>query len=225
MVCVSKDAAGLTIRSGLPEKRITTIWNGIDTQKFPFRGPCPTGPAIVVARLAEGKNIDALIRATALVCGQIPQFRLRIVGDGPCRPSLEALTVELGLDGHVAFTGEADDVPQQLQQASMFLLPSLSEGVSLSLLEAMATGLPVVATRVGGNLEVVQEGETGFLVPVREPASFAQAISRLTTDPELVRPGAAGRRASKARLTSARWACAYEGLYQKHVSKKSCVCS
>ena len=116
VVCVSKDAADLSVRSGLPEKRVTTIWNGIDTQKFPFHGPCPAGPAIIVARLAEGKNIDALIRAAALVREQNPQFRLRIVGDGPCRGALEALAVELGLQEHVAFTGEADDIPQQLSR-------------------------------------------------------------------------------------------------------------
>ncbi len=220
VVCVSKDAAALSVRSGIAEQRITTIWNGIDTQKFPFHGPCPSGPAIVVARLAEGKNIDALIRAAALVREQIPQFRVRIVGDGSCRAALEVLAKELGLEKHVAFTGEADNVPEHLRQASMFVLPSLSEGVSLSLLEAMATGLPVVATSVGGNLEVVQEGETGFLVPVKQPALLAQAISRLAADPELAcRLGTAGRRRVETTFEVRAMVRAYEDLYRNGLSR------
>jgi glycosyltransferase involved in cell wall biosynthesis len=215
VVCVSKDAAALSVRSGLPEKRVTTIWNGIDTQKFPFRGPCPTGPAIVVARLAAGKNIDGLIRVVPKIIETVPLFTLRIVGDGPCRAALEALSVELGIQEHVAFTGEADNVPEQLGQASMFVLPSLSEGVSLSLLEAMATGLPVVATSVGGNVEVVQDGETGFLVPVDEPAKLAQAIVCLAADPELARRmGTAGRRRVETTFDVRAMVRAYEDLYQ-----------
>lgn len=223
VVCVSKDAAALSVRSGLSGKRVTTIWNGIDTQKFPFRGPCPGGPAIAVGRLAAVKNIDALVRAMPPVIEQIPQFRLRIVGGGPCRPALEALSAELRLQDYVAFTGEANNVPQQLQQASMFVLPSLSEGVSLSLLEAMATGLPVVATGVGGNVEVVQDGETGFLVPPQEPASLAQAIIRLAADPELSRRmGAAGRRRIEATFDVRAMVRAYEGLYQECLSRMQC---
>jgi glycosyltransferase involved in cell wall biosynthesis len=220
VVCVSKDAADLSVRSGLSARRVTTIWNGIDTQKFPFRGPCPTGPAIVVARLAEGKNINALVRATPLVREQIPQFRLRVVGDGPCRPALEALTAELGLQEQVTFTGEADNVAEQLGRASMFVLPSLSEGVSLSLLEAMATGLPVVATSVGGNVEVVREGETGFLVPPRDPAGLARAIIRLAADGELSKQmGAAGRRRVETTFDVRAMVSSYERLYQEGLSR------
>jgi sugar transferase (PEP-CTERM/EpsH1 system associated) len=217
VVCVSNDAAALSIRSGIPQGRVTTILNGIDTQKFVFRGPCAMGPAIVVARLVEAKNIDALIRAAVLIRKQIPQFRVRIVGDGPCRLALEALVAELGLQPSVAFIGEADDVPWQLQQASMFVLPSLSEGVSLSILEAMAAGLPVVATRVGGNLEVVHEGETGFLVPVQDPAKLAEAMVRLAADRELARRmGAAGRRRVESCFDVRAMVRAYEDLYRKH---------
>jgi glycosyltransferase involved in cell wall biosynthesis len=221
VVCVSKDAAALSVRSGLSENRVATVWNGIDTEKFPFRGPCPRGPAVVVARLAEIKNIDALIRAVPLVVASVPHFTLRIVGDGPSRAALEALTAELGLQLHVAFTGEANNVPQQLGEASMFVLPSLSEGVSLSLLEAMATGLPVVATRVGGNVEVVVDGETGLLVPVKEPEKLAQAIIRLALAPELARRmGTAGRRRVETTF-DVRWMVrAYEGLYQDGLSRK-----
>ena len=218
VVCVSKDAAALTVRSGLPANLVTTIWNGIDTQKFPFCELCISGPAIVVARLAEGKNIDALIRAAALVRQRIPEFHLRIVGDGSCRAELQALAAELGITEHVAFTGEAANVAEQLQQASMFVLPSLSEGISLSLLEAMATGLPVVATSVGGNVEVVQDGETGFLAPAGEPAKLAEAMLRLATDGELARRmGAAGRRRVESTFDVRAMVRAYEQLYREHL--------
>jgi glycosyltransferase involved in cell wall biosynthesis len=220
VVCVSKDAAALTVRSGLPESRVATIWNGIDTEKFPFRGPTPAGPAIVVARLAAIKNIDALIRVMPQVIASVPHFGLRIVGDGPYRVALETLSKELGVHEHVRFIGEAKDVPEQLAQASMFVLPSLSEGISLSLLEAMATGLPAVATSVGGNVEVVRDGETGFLVPVDEPEKLAQAMIRLSTGGDLARRmGAAGRRRVESTFDARAMVHAYECLYQDSVAR------
>ena len=143
------------------------------------------------------------------------------MGDGPCRAALAALAAGLGIQDQVAFSGEADNVPELLAQASMFVLPSLSEGVSLSLLEAMATGLPVVATRVGGNVEVVEEGQTGFLVPAREPARLAEAIIRLAADPDLAcRMGTAGRRRVETTFDVRAMVRAYEALYQEGLSRK-----
>jgi len=215
LVCVSKDSADLSVRAGISAERVTTIWNGIDVAKFAFSGPCPGGPAIVVARLAAVKNIETLICALPLVRQAVPAFKLRIVGDGPARPALEALTDQLRLRQYIEFTGETQNVSGELQQASMFVLPSLSEGISLSLLEAMAAGLPVVATGVGGNVEVVEDGETGFLVPPQEPASLAEAIIRLAADPELSRRmGAAGRRRVETMFDVRAMVRAYEKLYE-----------
>lgn len=116
----------------------------------------------------------------------------------------------------MAFAGEADNIPELLAQASMFVLPSLSEGVSLSLLEAMATGLPVVATRVGGNVEVVQDGQTGLLVPVRDASRLASAIIRLAGDPEYSRQiGAAGRCRVETTFNVRTMVGAYQQLYQE----------
>ena len=108
-----------------------------------------------------------------------PSFRLEIAGDGPCMADLRRMAGELGLAGCVHFHGQVRDVPALLARAGLFVLSSLTEGVSLTLLEAMACGLAVVATRVGGNPEVVADGATGLLVPPGDPAAPAHAMLRL----------------------------------------------
>ncbi|MEI8372304.1 MAG: glycosyltransferase [Planctomycetota bacterium] len=195
VVCVSKDSGDIAVQLGIPPHRVTTIWNGIDTRKFAVSRPNPDGPALVVARLAPEKDLATLLRAVPLIVQRAPHWRLQIIGNGPCRVGLEALTDELGLNQYVQFFGQQSDVPERLRKASMFLLPSLSEGVSLALLEAMASGLPAVATRVSGNVEVVRHEETGLLVAPRDPAAIADAIVRLASDPAIAaRMGAAARR-------------------------------
>ena len=168
-VCVSEDTARLTAIQGLNPSRVETVHNGIDTRRFAYRGPCKGGPAVVIARLAAEKDIATLLRATAIVVREQPAFRLTIAGDGPCMPELRQLCAELGLDGHVEFLGMVDDVAGLLARAGLYVLSSVSEGVSLTVLEAMARGLPVVATRVGGTPEVVVHRETGLLVPPCQP--------------------------------------------------------
>src|SRR6202011_4898704 len=100
----------------------------------------------------------------------------------PCLAALQAAAEQLGVSDQVRFLGQVHDVPALLARASLFVLPSLTEGVSLTLLEAMARGLPVVATHVGGNPEVVADGETGLLTPPGDPAALAQAMLRLRRD-------------------------------------------
>src|SRR5205807_7679356 len=117
------------------------------------------------------------------VVGVLPEFRLEIAGDGPCREELVPLAHTLRLTEQVRFLGEVRDVPALLARASLFVLPSLSEGISLTILEAMACGLPVVATKVGGNPEVIESGRTGLLVPPSDPASLAQGILHLVGNP------------------------------------------
>src|SRR5256886_4183628 len=117
-----------------------------------------------------------------------------MVVDSPYKRELEGYAVQLGLGERVVFAGFRLDVPEILAEVAVSVLPSLSEGLSNVLLESMAAGAPVVATRVGGNPEVVEDGETGLLVPPRDPAALAQAICRLLDSPELAsRFGQAGR--------------------------------
>jgi glycosyltransferase involved in cell wall biosynthesis len=215
IVCVSDDSTRVAVEQGVPAKRIVTLHNGIDLDRFPFRGPQPNGPVVTVARLSPEKGIDTLLLAAALVAEQEPGFRLEIAGDGPCRTGLEASLTTLRLGGAVRLLGNVRDVPGLLQRARMFVLPSLSEGVPLTLLEAMATGLPVVATQVGGNPEVIADTATGVLVPAGNPPALAAAMRGLWCDAAAcVRLGAAGRKRVEQLFDVRRMVAAYEALYR-----------
>jgi glycosyltransferase involved in cell wall biosynthesis len=223
-ICVSEQSARIAVERGLPA-RVRTIWNGIDVGRFAYAGPRPDGPAVLVARLSPEKDVDTLLRAAALAAREDPAFRLEIAGDGVCLPELRGRTAELGLGECVRFLGEVRDVPGLLARASVFVLSSLTEGISLTLLEAMARGLPVVATRVGGNPEVVAEGETGLLVPPRDPAALAGALLQVRRDPDRARGlGLAGRRRVEGHFDVRRMVDDYEELYLQTIApRKSAV--
>jgi glycosyltransferase involved in cell wall biosynthesis len=213
-VCVSEDCFQLSIAQGLHPRRVETLHNGIDTRRFAYRGPLAGGPAIIVARLAPEKDIATLLRAVARVVYERPAFRLEIAGDGPCLPELRQLTAELGLNANVEFLGMVRDVPGLLARAGMYVLSSISEGVSLTVLEAMARGLPVAATRVGGTPEVVLDEVTGLLVSPRDPSGLAQAMARLADDVDLARRlGQAGRRRVERHFDVRRMVADYESMY------------
>ena len=215
IVCVSDDSAGLSAHDGLPTKKICRIWNGIDIERFTFVGPQSSGPAVMVGRLSPEKDVETLIRAMARIVQARPSFRLEIAGDGVCRPLLEKLAAELGLENHVRFLGNVRDVAAVLARGCLFVLPSLTEGISLTLLEAMARGLPVVTTRVGGNPEVVAEGQTGLLVPPGNPDLLADAIVRMVSDVTTARRmGEAGRRRVEECFDTREMVRRYESLYE-----------
>lgn len=213
-VTVSRDSAKHYIDAGLPSRLVRTICNGIDTDAFAFQGPLIGGPAVTVARLSPEKNIPNLIRAARLVADRDPDFRLEIAGDGPDRNHIARLIDDLGLANMVKCLGEVHDVPALLARAGLFVLPSKSEGISLTLLEAMARGLPVVATSVGGNPEVVLDGQTGILVPSDDSAALAEAILRVRSkfdDARLM--GRAGRRRVEVHFDVRGMVAQYEQLY------------
>lgn len=214
VVCVSEDSARLSAAEGLEASRICTITNGIDLSRFAYAGPRAEGPAVMVGRLSPEKDVATLLRAAAQIHREDPSFRLEIAGSGPCAEELQQAARESGLAEVVRFLGEVREVAGVLGRASLFVLSSLTEGISLTLLEAMARGLPVVATRVGGNPEVVADGETGWLVPARDPAALAAAVLRLRRDPAVARRmGAAGRQRVETHFDSRRMVADYEQLY------------
>lgn len=214
LVCVSQDSARLSIKGGLPARRVHCIWNGIDVNEFCYSGPRSGGPVVMVGRLSPEKNVENLIRAAAIVVRTRPETRFAIAGEGPCMASLCKLTADLGLAAHVCFLGDVRDVATLLGTASLFVLPSLTEGISLTLLEAMSSGLPVVATRVGGNAEVVVEGETGLLVPSADPQALAEAILKLAGDDSKCRAmGLAGRSRIERYFDVRSMVRRYESLY------------
>jgi sugar transferase (PEP-CTERM/EpsH1 system associated) len=213
-VCVSEDSARFMIEQGIAKERVRTIHNGIDLTRFAFQGPCDDGPIVTVARLSPEKDIATLLQAAALLAGDGSQLRFEIAGDGPCRAELAQLVKELNLTDRVALLGEISDIPALLERARLFVLPSQTEGISLTLLEAMARGLPVVATEVGGNPEVVEARLTGWLVPPRSPSTLAEAIRAVLADPAFARAmGVAGRRRVENCFDIRTMTKQYEALY------------
>jgi len=157
----------------------------------------PAGALVVgaVSRLAWKKAIAHLVQATPRIVEALPQAHVVIAGDGPLRAELEGEAAALGVADRVRFLGSREDSIELMAAFDVFVLPSVVEGMSNALIEAMAVGRPVVATDVGGNSEVVADGETGFLVPPSAPDQLAAAIVKLLGAPEMAAEmGAAGRR-------------------------------
>ncbi len=227
IIAVSDDAARLCVEAdGVAPRKVTRIWNGIDLGDFSFTGPVASPIAISVARLSAEKDFPTLLRAVALALPEVPDLQLKLVGDGPERANLERLTRELGITSGVEFLGERTDVPRLLAQAGFFVSSSLTEGISLTLLEAMAVGLPVVATAVGGNSEIVAEGVTGQLVPPADPAALARAIVTFCrTEDRWPAFGQAGRDRVAEHFEVHRMVSDYERLYRELLFGKSFVIS
>ena len=157
--------------------------------------PDPGRPVVgVVGRLVPEKGVDVFLRAAALVSGVVPQAAFLVVGDGPLRPDLEHRAAVLGLSGTVTFTGYRSDATRLLAGLDVLAVPSRSDGSPLVVCEAMAAGVPVVASRVGGLPDLVEDGGSGLLVRPGEAEDLARALVSLLLDPEAARRlGARGR--------------------------------
>lgn len=202
---VSADLRLHMIEAGFPARRVGVVHNGIDPGMAPTvadraaaRGELGLGEAEVVigtiARLDPVKDLHTLVTAFEAVRRDRPDAKLVVIGDGPERAAL-AERLPDGLATAVLFAGQRDDARALLPAFDVYANSSLTEGISVTILEAMAAGLPVVATRVGGNAEVVLDGSTGRLVPAREPARLADALAALLREPATRSTyGAAGRR-------------------------------
>jgi L-malate glycosyltransferase len=226
------------IDEGYQRKKIVVIRNGVDLSKFEKKGDgrrvrqelgVPPGAPIVavISRLHELKGLDDFVEAAALVAARHREARFLIIGgrlskkdgatvtDDTYSNSLARLAGRLGIADRLVFTGFRLDVADLLREVAVSVLPSLSEGLSNVLLESMAAGVPVVTTRVGGNAEAVVDGETGFVVPARDPGAIARAIGALLDDPGLVRRmGQAGSRRIVEHFSLEGMARATERLYR-----------
>jgi glycosyltransferase involved in cell wall biosynthesis len=178
------------------------------------RPPGTSFRLVVIGRLTEIKGQDVLIEAVGLLQRGPLMVELTVVGDGPMRAELEARCVSLGIAERVRFVGAQGDVLPYLHSADLFVLPSRSEGVSVALLEAMAAGLPVVATRVGGTPEVTGPGMGAILVSPDDPHALAEGIHTMIASNALaVREGQAARRRVEAAFSLERTHHAYAKCY------------
>ncbi len=222
ILAVSEDSAKICRKQDpFSRSRIAALWNGIDLERFCFHGPQKKPHAISVARLSPEKDFPTLLQATRLVVDHYPSFKLTLVGDGPERSSLEKLCSELNLNSQVTFLGERSDVPELLKQAGLFVSSSSTEGISLTLLEALAVGLPIITTDVGGNPEIIEQDVTGYLVPSGNPQQLAEAICSHLEHPETWDTMAnAGRTSVEKKFHINRMIKDYEDLYRSYILER-----
>lgn len=195
IICVSEGVKRFYQEKGrISADKLTVIYNGIDIKKIEegrgerIREEFELGPedriVSTVARLAPGKGIEYLLQALPLVIRHFPRVKCFIVGQGPEEGKLKELSRQLEISPHTVFTGLRNDIQDIISISEVFVLPSLFEGFSNVLLEAMALGKPVVATRIPGNDELVIDGKTGILIPPQNPQSLANAILSLLKEPQ-----------------------------------------
>lgn len=206
----------------LPPDRFEVIHNGVDVSRFQGSGSVrqskpPSAPVIIgsVGRLVPVKNYPLLLRAAAQLPAQ-PPWRILLVGDGPELENLKRLAAELGISDRCELAGHCDDVPQRLSAIDIFVLPSTSEGLSNTLLEAMAAGAAVIASDVGGNGEIIKRGVSGLLFPAGELESLASMLNALVSDPELrARYAAAALERIHAEFSIDAMVSRYEAMYRR----------
>jgi sugar transferase (PEP-CTERM/EpsH1 system associated) len=236
-VALSGDLARyLTDKVRVPAAKVSQVCNGVDVQRFrpagsqpqPIAG-CPFDPGVhwiigTVGRMQAVKDQPTLARAFLRMLQREPSLRTRVrlvmVGEGPLRAQAQALLDEGGVADLAWLPGERTDVSAVMQGLHCFVLPSLAEGISNTILEAMASELPVVATNVGGNAELVRHGHTGEIVPSGDPEALAGSLLHLAMDPALAqRMGRAARDDAEQRLSLQTMVAAYQRLYDQLLAR------
>ena len=209
---------------GFPDARIRVHYIGVDCQAIRPRDPAEETPTILhVARLVEVKGTEYLIRALAVLSPRHGAVGLTIIGDGPLRARLEALAARLGVANRVRFLGAKPhaEVLAEMRRAAVLVLPSVRtgtgrvEGLGMVMLEAAASGVPAIGSRIGGIPEGIRDGETGYLVPERDPAALARRLEDLLNDPEARRRmGEAARALVERQFDLGRQTAALEDHYE-----------
>ncbi|PYV91326.1 MAG: TIGR03088 family PEP-CTERM/XrtA system glycosyltransferase [Acidobacteria bacterium] len=236
-IAVSSDLADWLVRIvGARADRLTQIYNGVDSRRFHPRaaprnsfghGFCSERKFVIgsVGRMQAVKDQLTLVRAFLGLLETVrdarKRLRLVVVGDGPLREESQKLLSAAGAEHLAWLPGERQDIPEMMRALDLFVLPSLAEGISNTILEAMASGLPVVATRVGGNPELVEEGLTGMLVPPADPVALAGAVRTYLVDQgKLARHGQAGRKRAETRFSIDAMVNGYMTVYDAVLTSK-----
>jgi sugar transferase (PEP-CTERM/EpsH1 system associated) len=238
-IAVSKDLESyLRNRIGISETRIEQIYNGTDLALFrpapreKQRLICHGGPDAsdclvigTVGRMSAVKDQTNLAEAFVYLIRLLPEWRARLrlvmIGDGPLRARSMSILEQGGVADLAWLPGERNDVPELMRSFDLFVLPSLAEGISNTILEAMASGLPVVATKVGGNPELVQQGVTGEVVPPAQPEALANAIREYVVDPgRRLAHGRAARSLAEQQFSLAIMVNRYLSLYERMLAQK-----
>ena len=209
----------------VPERRLEWVGNGIALENFLAAPPREQAarPVVItcVARMEPVKNHALLLEAAAKLQASGRRFELWLVGGGEGRARCERLVADLGLSDVVRFLGYRDDIPVLLARSDSGVLSSLKEGIPRAAVEAMASGLPMVATRVTGTREVVRDGDTGFLVDVDDADGLAKSLARLVDDPALrARMGARGREVARAEFDEALIVRRLEHVYRASLERR-----
>jgi len=234
-VCaVSEEVRRALLRAWVPNHKITVVPNGIDCERFRAGRPIlKSAPEFkdklligYVGRLAPEKNLNILLPAVKELLTKLPSVALLLCGEGPERGSLQALANRLGIDKNVFFLGQRSDLPDVYASSDVFVLPSLSEGTPLSVLEAMAAKTPVVASRVGGVPKILEEGRVGLLVDAGNAQELQSALLDLLSSPERrLYFGQAGFEAAQSKYSSRAMTQVYLSIYSEVLSTKlkNCV--
>ncbi len=213
---------------GIASERIKVIYNGIDAAPFIRASKqrraidSDDGSLVVgtVARLAPQKGLQYLVYAAGWLAVRYPRMRFVVAGEGPEQQTLQALACRMGLSGRMLFPGFSRNLPATLSQIDIFVLPSLTEGMAITLLEALAAGCAVVATRVGGVPEIIEHGLTGLLVEPASARSLAGAVAALVQNPSLRRSVALnGRERVLERFTMDKMLMLTESVYESLITR------
>jgi sugar transferase (PEP-CTERM/EpsH1 system associated) len=231
-IALSRDLAEYLLHPvGISSKRVTQIYNGVDAIRFhpaPHRQPIPGSPfnderywiVGTAGRMQTVKDQTNLAKAFVLVIQRHPELRQRLrlimIGEGPLRQESVRILEAAGVADLAWLPGERKDIPDVMRGLDCFILPSIAEGISNTILEAMATGLPVIASAVGGNMELVEEGRSGQLVPASSSSDLADAIVELAQQPEVAQSmGRYGRQLVERNYSMDAMVRNYQQLYDR----------
>jgi glycosyltransferase involved in cell wall biosynthesis len=226
LAAVSDAVAHRLLAFGVPTEKIKTITNGIDVTAFERAQPLPLlraeGSTVVgvVARLDMQKGFEYLLQAARELCKMFSDLKIVIAGEGPDRSKIEDIIQQYGLQSSVVLVGQQSNMPAVYAAMDIFVLPSLNEGLPMTVLEAMAASKPVIATRVGAIPSVIKDGENGLLVAPKDSEGLRNAVASLLSDPERrQRMGDQAHAWVSQNYTSEAMALRYREMYEEVLGK------